>query len=72
MKGIIPKWYDNAACKDLSPKDQENFFPERDTGDGKRKANIARSICAMCPVSAECLHDALMSNEKHGIYYKFN
>ncbi len=68
IDGIIPNWCDKAVCKSLSAKEIENFFPERETGDAKRRANIARSICATCPVSAECLHDALMSNEKFGIW----
>ena len=68
MKGIIPNWYDKAVCKDLSPKEQENFFPERETGDGKRRANKARAYCKTCPVVVECLHDALISNEKFGVW----
>ena len=68
MKGIIPQWYDKALCKDLSAKEIENFFPEREGGDGKRKANIAKEYCKKCPVVVECLHDALTSNEKFGIW----
>lgn len=42
-------WYDLAACRD-EPHDL--FFPN--VGDGKTAA-VAKSICATCPVAAECL-----------------
>ncbi|MGW3754686.1 WhiB family transcriptional regulator [Streptomyces sp. NPDC005134] len=42
-------------CKSIEP---EVFFPER--GD-RRTASLARELCALCPVQAACLADALQS-----------
>ena len=68
IDGIIPSWCDKALCKSLSAKEIENFFPDKESGDGKQKANRAKAYCRKCPVVVECLHDALMANEKFGIW----
>ena len=51
-------WRDSAACADIPC---EVFFPDtRTTGDPYAEA---RTICAGCPVVAECLEDALNHEE---------
>lgn len=54
------KWREQAACRDVDPA---IFFPER--GEDTR---LAKSICAECPVVAECLDYALHAGLKFGIF----
>ncbi|MAG73872.1 hypothetical protein CL620_06145 [archaeon] len=61
-------WWNDGACKGLDSKKKDWFYPDKETGDGKRRANRARDICNSCPVIAECLHDALVRNEQFGIW----
>jgi WhiB family transcriptional regulator, redox-sensing transcriptional regulator len=51
MNPIDPHWRDQALCAETDP---EVFFPEPG-----ESADKARSICAQCPVRADCLTDAL-------------
>jgi WhiB family redox-sensing transcriptional regulator len=44
-------WMDDALCREI---DGELFFTEDQTG-----ANQAKRVCAMCPVTTECLTYAL-------------
>jgi WhiB family redox-sensing transcriptional regulator len=53
-------WAARAACRGLEP---ELFFPAR--GASTREA---KAVCAVCPVRAECLEDALEHHEGHGIW----
>jgi WhiB family transcriptional regulator, redox-sensing transcriptional regulator len=53
-------WRDDAACLEV-PGDL--FFP----GD-RESALPAKSICARCPVVAECLEYALTHNEHEGVW----
>ena len=51
-----------ALCAQTDP---ELFFPPKgDDGMAKR----ARAICAMCPITAECLAWALTHREDYGIW----
>jgi WhiB family redox-sensing transcriptional regulator len=61
-RGRDEDWRADAAC--ASPGvDPELFFPDR----GERwKAAQARQVCAGCPVTAACLHEALTGPQAHG------
>lgn len=57
-----PEWFARAACRGTNP---ELFFVDRQhTAD----AVHAKRICATCPVRAECLDYALVSNERFGVW----
>lgn len=58
-------WQSRAACRDEDP---ELFFPVSDMGPGARQAEQARSVCARCPVRAECLGYALDNGLDHGVF----
>ena len=49
-------WLDRAACKDHTDL---NWFPTTLAGFAE-----CRAVCAVCPVSGECLEDAL--RDEHG------
>ncbi|MFE1925835.1 histone-like nucleoid-structuring protein Lsr2 [Streptomyces asoensis] len=50
-------WQSHAAC---DGQDTRIFF--------RPNATAARAICARCPVRAECLHDALVSDATNGVW----
>jgi len=54
------KWTARALCVGADP---ELFFPP---GDGR--ATEARHICAMCPVSGQCLAYAVTAGEPFGVW----
>lgn len=56
----IPAWVDDALCAQV---DTEIFFPPE--GGSLRPA---KSICARCPVAAECLQYALEHHEHYGVW----
>lgn len=68
--GHLPgEWAEHAACKG-EPADV--FFP-RHARHGRRGRDnsvyrTARSICAACPVRAECLTHAIAHDERHGMW----
>ena len=66
--GIDYDWEDFALCKEVSDKQKQDFFPLKDDGGGKRQVNRARKVCADCPVVVECLHAALSTNERYGVW----
>ena len=53
-------WTNQAACRGT---DTEIFYPV--TSDEEAEA---LSICATCPVRAQCLDDALRNRETYGIW----
>lgn len=58
-----PDWRDRAAC---AGQPHALFFP---TGEGtERAAEQAKAICAVCPVTDECLEYALETNQVSGIW----
>ena len=57
-----PAWHERAACRGM---DVEVFFPE---AGGQLQAEAAKRVCARCPVTAECLADALKSGLAHGVW----
>jgi WhiB family redox-sensing transcriptional regulator len=57
---------DRAACIGI---DAELFFPAPAEGvDITPLVRDAQSVCARCPVRAECLQHALTHNLEHGIW----
>lgn len=54
-------WVKQAAC---AGQDPELFFAEHATG----SYTEARTICATCPVTAECLAWAVNTNTKFGLW----
>ncbi|RZQ60536.1 WhiB family transcriptional regulator [Amycolatopsis suaedae] len=58
-------WRNRAACRDIDP---ELFFPLTDMGPGARQVAQAKSICAGCPVRAQCLDYALDNGLDHGVF----
>lgn len=46
-------WEEDAACATVDPA---IFFPEKSVG--WRPTEMARKVCATCPVRAECLADS--------------
>ena len=55
-------WRESAAC---AGTDDEFFFP---VGDDDAAAEVAKSICAACPVAEDCLHSALAPNQTEGVW----
>lgn len=58
-KPVDPAWEERALCSQTDP---EAFFPEK--GGSTREA---RRVCSRCEVRADCLADALGSDERFGI-----
>jgi hypothetical protein len=64
-------WYDDAACRGA---DTELFYPPRDKAKYKKIANEAKTYCfgvsgkTPCPVRMNCLWDAVLRDEQHGIW----
>lgn len=56
---VVGYWRDYAECLGMNTS---IFYPEQ--GDSIAPA---RRTCRACPVQAECLNDALISNDQHGI-----
>ncbi len=66
--GIDYNWEKNALCRTLTESQKKDFFPLKQDGAGKLQVNRARRLCSDCPVVVECLHAALVTNEKHGVW----
>ena len=60
MTTITTSWRDRAACRGLDP---EIFYPVSDD-----EADVAKSICAECPVREACLEYALANCERDGVW----
>lgn len=65
-------WWRRAECRGY---DGDLFFPPgKDTARGSRTPIIvaqiraAKAVCAICPVSTECLQHALDEDEVYGIW----
>jgi WhiB family transcriptional regulator, redox-sensing transcriptional regulator len=55
-------------CQNTDP---DVWFSDRDINDAYGSAGttrIAKKLCNMCPVKAQCLEFALVNNELHGIW----
>jgi len=53
-------WMQQGKCRELPP---ETFFPSDGVG-----VEVARRICADCPVKEPCLEYALVSRIEHGVW----
>lgn len=53
-------WRNHAACRGLDPA---IFYPASD-----EEADVAKHVCAQCPVREACLEYALSVREKEGIW----
>lgn len=58
-------WRQEAACRDADP---EVFFPNGTTGPALAQITAAQSICATCPVTADCLDWAVETGQDNGIW----
>ena len=58
-------WRDRAACRVVNP---ELFFPVSEVGPGAVQVRQAKSVCARCPVQAECLEYAVEAGLAHGVF----
>ena len=66
--GIDYSWEQDAACRNLTLEEKEDFFPLRGQGKGSNMIKKARAVCVECPVLYECLHAALVTNEQYGVW----
>lgn len=53
-------WMTEGRCRDVPPS---TFFPSDGVG-----VDVARKICADCPVKAPCLEYALLHRIDHGVW----
>jgi WhiB family redox-sensing transcriptional regulator len=53
-------WMDRGKCRDMDPS---VFFPSDGMG-----VQIARRVCAECPMKAPCLEYALDNRVDHGVW----
>lgn len=54
------EWMDHGNCKEHPPS---TFFPSDGVG-----VEVAKRICATCPVAAQCLEYALDNHIDHGVW----
>lgn len=55
-----PSWHGRAACRGMGPK---AFYPTRATDTGP-----AQAVCESCPVTTECLADAIERGDHEGVW----
>ena len=53
-------WMDEGLCRQVPPS---TFFPNDGVG-----VDVARRICATCPVQTPCLEYALVERIDHGVW----
>jgi WhiB family redox-sensing transcriptional regulator len=58
-------WRASAACR---VEDPELFFPIGYSEPAVRQTREATAVCAVCPVTGQCLSWALASNQETGIW----
>jgi WhiB family transcriptional regulator, redox-sensing transcriptional regulator len=59
-----PPWQAHAACVGIST---EEFFPAGSSGAALDQLARAKAICALCPVTKQCLEYALDTGQ-HGVW----
>ncbi|MEU3285490.1 WhiB family transcriptional regulator [Streptomyces longwoodensis] len=62
-------WVERAACRDTDP---ETFFPSAGRSGDHDPEAPAKRVCARCPVSRDCLREALRHEESTGIWGGLN
>ncbi len=60
-----PAWRRYAACQGC---DVELFFPVGTTGPAIDQIAAAKEVCGTCPVRADCLDFALVTNQESGVW----
>ncbi len=58
-------WRSEAACIAV---ETDTFFPVGLTGEALDQTQLAKRVCASCPVRELCLEFALRTNQDHGIW----
>jgi WhiB family redox-sensing transcriptional regulator len=58
-------WRGSAACRGC---DVELFFPVGSTGPAVDQIAAAKAVCGYCPVRADCLDFALVTNQESGVW----
>ena len=58
-------WRRGAACRGC---DVELFFPVGTTGPAIDQIASAKAVCSTCPVRADCLDFALVTNQEAGVW----
>jgi len=53
-------WRQRAACRGVDP---DAFYPA-----SEEEADVAKAICAQCPVREACLEYALANRERDGVW----
>ena len=59
------EWRQQAAC---CFSETDLFFPIGVTGPAGRQIEAAKAVCRGCPVQAECLDFALVTNQEAGVW----
>lgn len=62
---MIEHWTDRAACRGEDP---ELFYPVSAAGPALVQVDEAKTICATCPVTEDCLAWALRAGEPAGVW----
>lgn len=65
MRYAEADWRSRGACLSVDP---ELFFPLSSVGPAAGQLDQAKSVCARCPVRAECLDFALATRQVHGVW----
>jgi WhiB family redox-sensing transcriptional regulator len=63
----LPEWTKRAAC---AGRDTQDWFPEdrKSVAEEVQSSWLAKRICSTCPVRAECLEQAFVMGDDHGIF----
>lgn len=61
---VLMSWRQHANCKNIPTND---FFPVEITKNNRKEVNKIISICRNCPVSAQCVLEAIV-NDYDGIW----
>ena len=59
-EGVDTSWMSRGKCRELDP---DIFFPSDGVG-----VEVARRICADCPVKEPCLEYAMANHIDHGVW----
>ena len=61
---VARDWRDYAACRDVHP---DLFFPVATGGSSLAQEARAQAVCALCPVTRQCL-DFALSRAESGVW----